>query len=156
MPCQLSDFIGDFSKLGTVQQVQKDFMPDPSLAHIRQAVTEFIAIPLGSSTVREYFANGDLPVNKSFLFFGPQGTGKTMIVRALQTQCNAIVFDLTPSNILEKYTDRTACKKLFRQVYTVAHEYEPAIILMDEIDLVFPKKRTSKEAKAAARYCLFG
>lgn len=36
MPAQLNDLIGDFSKLGSVQQLQKDFMPDPSMAHLRQ------------------------------------------------------------------------------------------------------------------------
>lgn len=107
-----------------------------------------MGIPLGSVYARESTEY----VNKTFLFFGPQGTGKTHVVRALQTECSALVFDLSPSNILEKYTDSSSCKKLFRRVWTVSHEFEPSIILCDDLDLVYPKKRTTKEQKAAKKY----
>lgn len=33
------------------------------------------------------------------MFYGPMGSGKTLTVRGLQTECNALVFDLSPSNI---------------------------------------------------------
>ena len=110
-------------------------------------LAEFVAIPLGSQYVRDNLE----PLNKSFLFFGPQGTGKTLAVRAIQTQCSALVLDISPSNILEKYTDRAACKKLFNMAWQVAHEYEPAIILCDELDLVYPKKRKTPQQKAASK-----
>ena len=89
---------------------------------------------------------------KSFLFFGPQGSGKTMMVRALQSQCAALVLDLSPSNILEKYSDRSSVVKAFYMAWKVAHEFEPAIIVVNEAELLFPGKKKSKEAKAAAKY----
>lgn len=52
---------------------------DPSMAIIRQLVTEYIIFPLGSELIRKRF-----PENvRSFLFYGPAGTGKTMMVRAV-------------------------------------------------------------------------
>lgn len=69
-------------------------MPDPSIAQLRQVLVESIAIPLGSAIAKDR-----LEKNSWFLFYGPMGSGKTLAVRALQTECNAIVFDLTPSNL---------------------------------------------------------
>jgi len=145
-PAQLNEFLGGFSKLGSVQQQQEEMMIDPSMGHLRQTVSEYIGMPLGST-----FARSKLPVLKSFFFFGPQGSGKTMMVRALQSQCAALVLDLSPSNILEKYSDRSSVVKAFYMAWKVAHEFEPCIIVVNEAELIFPGKKKSKEAKAAAK-----
>lgn len=54
------------------------------------------------------------------MFYGPMGTGKTLVVRALQNQCNTILFDLSPSNIEEKYPDKASLKKLIWTVILLA------------------------------------
>jgi replication-associated recombination protein RarA len=46
---------------------------DPSMALIRQLVTEYIIFPLGSEIVRLRFPEHV----RSFIFYGPTGTGKT-------------------------------------------------------------------------------
>jgi hypothetical protein len=51
----------------------KETTYDPSMALIRQLVTEYIIFPLGSKMVR-----GRYPEEiRSILFYGPEGTGKT-------------------------------------------------------------------------------
>lgn len=110
-------------------------------------MSEYIGMPLGSTYAREKLT----PVYKSFLFFGPQGSGKTMIIRALQSQCGALVLDLSPSNILERYPDKSSVVKAFYMSWKVAHEYEPCIIMVNELDLLYPGKKKPKEAKAAAK-----
>lgn len=114
---------------------------------MRKIVAEYIGMPLGSDFAREKLA----PVLKSFLFFGPQGTGKTMVIRALQTQCAALILDMSPSNILEKYTDKGGVIKAFYMAWKVAHEFPPCIIMVNEVDLLYPGKKKPKEAKAAAK-----
>ena len=42
-PAQLSDFLGGFSKLGSVQQQQQEMMIDPSMGHIRQVKISIIS-----------------------------------------------------------------------------------------------------------------
>lgn len=76
-------------------------MPDPSMQQIRQVLTEYVALPLGSPSLHQ-----ELEKNMFCLFYGPPGSGKTLCIRALATQCNAIVLDLTPSNIEGKFTDK--------------------------------------------------
>lgn len=77
----------------------KDTPYDPSMALIRQLVTEYIIFPLGSELVR----NRILENIRSFLFYGPSGTGKTMIVQACITETNSLFVDMSPNNIDGKY-----------------------------------------------------
>jgi SpoVK/Ycf46/Vps4 family AAA+-type ATPase len=70
---KLSDFMGEFNYIHSMLDDIKDTPYDPSMALIRQLVTEYIIFPLGSKLVRER-----LPEHvRSFLFYGPPGTGKT-------------------------------------------------------------------------------
>jgi SpoVK/Ycf46/Vps4 family AAA+-type ATPase len=66
-------------------------MPDPSYFDIRQILVELIGIPLGSQFVKERLAKLHY-----FLFFGPHGAGKTLMVRALAHETDALVLELSP------------------------------------------------------------
>lgn len=92
---------------------------DPSMALIRQLVTEYIIFPLGSELVRKRWPDNI----RSFLFYGPPGTGKTMVVRAISYETNSVVFDMSPLNIEGKYTGRKEEEKMVASVMVVAKEY---------------------------------
>mmetsp|Transcript_21794 Transcript_21794/g.16137 ORF Transcript_21794/g.16137 Transcript_21794/m.16137 type:complete len:104 (+) Transcript_21794:1554-1865(+) len=92
---------------------------DPSMALIRQLVTEYIIFPLGSALCRRRFPD----TIRSFLFYGPPGTGKTLIVRAVAHETNSVLFDLSPLNIEGKYTNKKEEEKLVASVMLVAKEY---------------------------------
>lgn len=53
-----------------------------------------------------------------------------MCVRALQKETNAIVFDLTPENVKERYSEKVELVKLLWSVIICAKEFQPAIILI--------------------------
>ena len=93
-------------------------MPDPSYAQIRQVITEYIGIPLGSP-----YAKSALPLLTYFLLFGPLGCGKTMMTRALSTECDAIVFDISPSITEGKFPDRNSLLKMMYMVFTCAKKF---------------------------------
>ena len=92
---------------------------DPSMALIRQLVTEYIIFPLGSELCRSRYKT----CISSFLFYGPPGTGKTLVVRAVVAETNSIFFDLSPINIDGKYIAKKEEEKLIASVMVTAKEY---------------------------------
>ena len=140
---RLTDFIGEFNYLHSMLDNIKDTPYDPSMALIRQLVTEYIIFPLGSALVRKRFPDNI----RSFLFYGPPGTGKTMVTRAISYETNSIVLDLSPLSIEGKYTNRKEEEKLVASVMVVAKEYQPAIIYIDECEKVWPAKKKGKKKK---------
>lgn len=75
--------------------------------------------PLGSELVRYRFPE-DV---STFLFYGPAGTGKTLVVRAITHETNSMFFDLSPVNIDGKYTGKKEEEKMIASVMVTAAEY---------------------------------
>ena len=121
---------------------------DPSMALIRQLVTEYIIFPLGSKLVRQRFPEWV----RSFIMYGPQGTGKTMVVRAVVHETQSLLFDLSPANIDGKYNDsKQTSEKLVAMVFMVAKEYQPAVIYIDEAERMWAAKKKKKKGKGAGK-----
>jgi len=119
-PQNLKDFIGEFNYIHSMLDDIKDTPYDPSMALIRQLVTEYIIFPLGSLLVRQRFPE----FVRSFLFYGPTGTGKTLVVRSIAHETKSLVFDLSPMNIDGKFNEnRASCEKMVAMVMVVAKEY---------------------------------
>lgn len=70
-----------------------------------------------------------------------------MVVRAIASETNSIVFDMSPLNIEGKYTGRKEEEKLVASVMVVAKEYQPSIIYIDEAEKVWPAKKKGKKKK---------
>jgi hypothetical protein len=94
-PTALVEFIGEFNYIHLMIDDIKGPPREPSMALIRQLVTEYIIFPLGSMMVRNRFPE----MIRSFLFYGPAGTGKTQVVRAIATETRSIIYDLSPLSI---------------------------------------------------------
>ena len=66
-PCALSDFVGEFNYIGSMLDDLENCPFDPSMAIIRQLVTEYVIFPLGSELLRKRH-----PAHvRSVLFYGP-------------------------------------------------------------------------------------
>lgn len=57
---------------------------------------------------------------RSFLFYGPTGTGKSLVVRACVHETNSLFYDLSPINIENKYAGPKENDKLVASVMVVA------------------------------------
>ncbi|NLY77323.1 MAG: ATP-dependent zinc metalloprotease FtsH [Tissierellia bacterium] len=77
-------------------------------------------------------------VPKGILLFGPPGTGKTMIAKALANEVGIPFIATAGSDFVEKYVGVGA--KRVREIFTEAKKHEKAIIYIDEIDAIGKKR----------------
>ena len=140
VPAKMTDFLGEHNLIRTIQEAQAEGQIDPSLAQLRNTVAEQIGVRLGGG----FFQPGK---DRTYLFYGPQGTGKSLMVRALANECNAMVLDLSPYVVADNFTEKKRITELMYIAFKVAKEYQPAIIVIDEIEHFFPSKAAKKKTK---------
>ncbi|NXI99295.1 DRC11 protein, partial [Psophia crepitans] len=138
----LSDYVGDYSYLGTTLR-QVDVEPVPSLADVRQLIALYGILPLGSQTVHE-----KAPVVKALLLAGPAGVGKKMLVHAICTETGANLFNLSASNIAGKYPGKNGLRMMLHMVLKVAKQLQPSVVWIGETEKVFSKAVLKAEEEA--------
>ena len=100
-----------------------------------QELEEAIVFPLEKKHLFE--AIGIKPP-KGVLMFGPPGTGKTMLARAVAARVKATFLKLAGSQLVQAYIGDGA--KMVRDAFALAREKAPTIIFIDEIDAVGLKR----------------
>ncbi|KAF8985984.1 P-loop containing nucleoside triphosphate hydrolase protein, partial [Cyathus striatus] len=73
------------------------------------------------------------------LLYGPPGSGKTMVCRAVANECGARMLVIKPSDVMEKWLGES--EKQVKAIFTLAHRLAPCLIFMDEVDSFFGKRK---------------
>jgi len=75
---------------------------------------------------------------KGILMYGPPGTGKTLLAKALSNELKANFIAIDAPQIMAKYVGEA--EERLRKIFKVASQKVPAIIFIDEIDAIAPKR----------------
>ena len=104
---------------------------DKEIARVR----EMIALPLKHP---ELFERLGVDAPKGVLLHGPPGTGKTLLAKAVANETQANFYHIGGPEIMSKFYGESEGK--LREIFKEAQENAPAIIFIDEIDSIAPKR----------------
>ncbi len=98
-------------------------------------IREMVEIPMKHP---EIFERLSIEPPKGVLLHGPPGTGKTLLAKAVANESDANFILLNGPEIMSKYYGES--EKKIRDIFEEAEKTAPAIIFIDEIDAIAPKR----------------
>ena len=87
----------------------------------------------------ELFKASGISHPNGILFYGPPGTGKTLMANALASETEVHCIETSVYKIINKYYGEN--EEYLRKIFDEAKENAPYIIILDNLDLIVPKRR---------------
>lgn len=116
------------------------------MTEVKAALTEAVLWPLRHP---DSFARLGVDAPRGVLLYGPPGGGKTFLLRALAGSGDLNVFAVKGAELLDKYVGES--ERAVRELFRRAAEAAPALIFLDEVDALAPRRGGSTDAGVADR-----
>jgi transitional endoplasmic reticulum ATPase len=142
MEVTMDDFVGAYKEV--TPTAMREVYIEVSSVHwedagglddVKQHLKEAVEWPLKTP---ELFTRLGIRPPKGILMYGPPGCGKTLLARAVATESEANFISIKGPEVFSKWVGES--EKAIREVFRKARMAAPAVIFLDEIDSLTPRR----------------
>ncbi len=126
-----------------------DTRPYPGIAGLSEQIAAFhemVELPLARP---DLFDRLGLTPPRGVLFTGPPGSGKTLLAHAIAARTEAAFFHIAGPEIVSKHYGES--ERALRDVFAAATRKAPAIVFIDELDAIAPRREALSGEKQVER-----
>ncbi len=105
------------------------------LEEAKRILKEAVELPLKEP---DKFKKMGIRTLRGVLLYGPQGTGKTLLAKAVATESEANFISIKGPEIMSKWVGES--EKAIREIFKKARQSSPCIVFLDEIDSIAPRR----------------
>jgi len=116
------------------------------LEEIKRELQEAVEWPVKYADV---FKHANLPPTKGVLIHGAPGTGKTLLAKAVATECQANFISIKGPQLISKWVGES--EKGIREIFRKARQSSPCVLFLDEIDALAPARSGSSDSHVSER-----
>ena len=142
MEVTMDDFVGAYKEV--TPTAMREVYIEVSTVHwddagglddVKQHLKEAVEWPLKTP---EMFTRLGIRPPKGILMYGPPGCGKTLLAKAVATESEANFISIKGPEVFSKWVGES--EKAIREVFRKARMAAPAVVFLDEIDSLTPRR----------------
>ena len=142
MEVKMDDFVGAYKEV--TPTAMREVYIEVSTVHwadagglddVKQRLIEAVEWPIKNP---EMFSRLGIKPPKGILLYGPPGCGKTLLARAVATESEANFISIKGPEVFSKWVGES--EKAIREVFRKARMAAPAVIFLDEMDSLTPRR----------------
>jgi len=142
MEVKMDDFVGAYKEV--TPTAMREVYIEVSTVHwddiggleeVKQHLKEAVEWPMKNP---EMFTRLGIRPPKGILLYGPPGCGKTLLARAVSTESEANFITIKGPEVFSKWVGES--EKAIREVFRKARMAAPAVVFLDEIDSITPRR----------------